>query len=841
MPAYAYYPEWPRTHVSGIGSIAILAHDFNGDGRADVVYQTLENTVGFSLAQANRTFATPVFVYTGASLTDMVLGDANGDGHTDVVVSDAGTNSLVVIPSNGDATFGTPIVTALSIAPAEIASADFNGDGVIDLALRSSSASLLTVFTNDGAGHFAEEWQTSIDASTNGVVGGDIDGDGADDFLVHRTVPGSEYALYFGRGDATFDPPVITPASAAPVRVVLGDLDDDGDLEIISTEVPTSVRVIVNNGSRTFAAPSDYSTDDGSGSNAGAVLVAEVTGDAHADVVTALPSGRRLVTLAGNGNGALQAPVYAPVPAVNHSFSMFPKFLAAGDFTGDGRIDLAVVSTYHMGMFVNAAGEGKLSFSAVYPTISTGQTAKFKVQFSLAEGFALIYPDTPPFPTGTITLMNGETPVATGSFENYVATIEVPSLPLGTHTFTASFAGDANYRAFTSSAVAQNVVSERTTVTLTADSKGQDLKYAELLTLTARVTSQLPGALTGTRQLYINGEPSGLPGGPYWYRYPDVGTSEYYVSYGGNATQPPSVSEVFRQTVTKGQAVVLLKHNLNRVLRYGQQEEVQVDLRSEPSGKIPEGIVRLFDGSTLLATQVVENDCCSDGMIFNLPLLAPGVHHLRATYDGSERFNPAASDYERYTILPAEGFVIDAYVASWGASTVIGAGGLFALPDGGHYVIYSKAGNQPWTVILQSSPLPSASIDNPTTGVVYAFRMEAYDAANQLIASSNADATMITSFTDKPLVGGVPIKALHVKELVDSINILRTAANLSPIAIPDAGAGQTIKLAHLTTLRNAMNEARVALGVTPIAFSNDAAAGSPVLGRQFQELRDTMQ
>jgi hypothetical protein len=65
-----------------------------------------------------------------------------------------------------------------------------------------------------------------------------------DDFLVRAT----SNTVYYGGGDATFDPALSTPASGAPFRVLLADLDEDGDLDIVSVDLPSSVRVILNNG-----------------------------------------------------------------------------------------------------------------------------------------------------------------------------------------------------------------------------------------------------------------------------------------------------------------------------------------------------------------------------------------------------------------------------------------------------------------------------------------------------------------------------------------------------------------------------------------------------------------
>ena len=40
----------------------MFSHDFNGDGRSDVVARRTDHTVVLSLAQANRTFAAPVVI-----------------------------------------------------------------------------------------------------------------------------------------------------------------------------------------------------------------------------------------------------------------------------------------------------------------------------------------------------------------------------------------------------------------------------------------------------------------------------------------------------------------------------------------------------------------------------------------------------------------------------------------------------------------------------------------------------------------------------------------------------------------------------------------------------------
>jgi hypothetical protein len=848
LPLHAYHPEWIRTSIVTSGPVNdIFTGDFNGDGRPDVVFRNSAQ-VFLSLANADRTFAAPVLVHTAVFLSDVLVADATGDGRLDVIVADTGTNNIVVVPSNGDATFGAPISTALPVAPTAIVSGDFNGNGAIDVVLRSFSASVLILLTGDGAGHFAEVWRTAIDASTGLLVAGDIDGDGHQDLLT-RISSSLQYDMRFGRGDSTFDAPVNIPASSTPVRVVLADLDEDGDCEILASEfAPPAVRVIVNNGSRTFASATPYSVIAGNVTDSANLTVADVTDDGVPDVVATLLQSKMLATLPGNGNGTLGIPVFAPVPPISPFTSMFPERLAVADFTGDGRTDLAVGGSSKLVMFANAAGDVSITLAAVSPVITVGQKAELDVDLHLPSGFLLRFDDQPPFATGLITLKDGDTPIATGAFQNNHVTIEIPSLAVGTYTLTASFAGDDHYRATTSSAITQTVTTEKTTVVLTSDAGDEAWPFGQSLGVHATVTSPLPGPLSGALWLYTDGQRTAFSqSGPttHWSLSSlAVGTHELFAEVEGTATQPPSTSEVLRVTIKKATTTTAWSNrNLNHILLFGEQPEVRIDLRTDPFGGTPGGNVSLYDGSTFLATTFADNHCCSGGMTvsFILPVLPPGVHHLRARFEGSDSFEPSESDHERYTILPATGFVIDVYAAMDGTFNTIAAAGFFTLPDDGHFKVFRRVGNGAWTLIDAHAFQPSFFEHNPTPGVVYAFRMEAYDASNTLIASSNADAAMIFSFTDKPIAGGMQIKALHVKELVDATNVFRSAAGLSPLAFSDAGAGKMIRLAHLTTLRSGLNDARAAIGVTPIVFSNDATLGSTVRARQFQELRDAMQ
>ncbi len=91
------------------------------------------------LGDGDGSFRPPV-IYSGAGyLSDLVLGDFNGDGKTDIATVQAigGRALILMLPGNGDGILGSMIV---SPGPSlfnhvTITSADFNKNGKLDLFL----------------------------------------------------------------------------------------------------------------------------------------------------------------------------------------------------------------------------------------------------------------------------------------------------------------------------------------------------------------------------------------------------------------------------------------------------------------------------------------------------------------------------------------------------------------------------------------------------------------------------------------------------------------------------------------------------------------------------------
>jgi hypothetical protein len=128
------------------------------------------------------------------------------------------------------------------------------------------------------------------------------------------------------------DFPAATPSAGSLARA---DLNHDGAADLINAG-GADVFVLVNNGDGTFRTPLQYNAGGG---DVLKVMVADVNGDTHPDVIAAhgVASGTvQIAILRGNGDGTLQAPVQLP-----QTFANYRGFDLA-DFNRDGRQDLVV-------------------------------------------------------------------------------------------------------------------------------------------------------------------------------------------------------------------------------------------------------------------------------------------------------------------------------------------------------------------------------------------------------------------------------------------------------------------------------------------------------------------
>jgi hypothetical protein len=313
-----------------------VAADFNGDGKLDlaVAEQTYSNgQVSVQLGNGNSTFKQPIVSSMTTGNTSLILAsDFNGDGKTDVAFLDGSGYGFQVLLGAGDGTFGTPVDTPLNYPIFSVAAGDFNRDGKVDLvAIANTNSPSVNIYLSNGDGTFSLG-QSYIAYPNSYVTVADVNGDGNPDLIVDATSYGSQYNLlvFLGNGDGTFQNPILGPADYYSSQAVVADFNGDGKLDIVvgtSGYQSGGIAFHAGNGDGTFET-AVYS--DAGFQFVGPLLAADFNGDGKLDVAGVSSYYGVADVLAGNGDGTFGFP---------EEFDEFGQYNLAGAFAGDFNSD----------------------------------------------------------------------------------------------------------------------------------------------------------------------------------------------------------------------------------------------------------------------------------------------------------------------------------------------------------------------------------------------------------------------------------------------------------------------------------------------------------------------
>ncbi|MFC6221990.1 FG-GAP-like repeat-containing protein [Hymenobacter artigasi] len=252
----------PAPEVSvGAQPVCLALADVDGDGDLDLLVGVGSTaTLNVRLNDGSGGFSGSQNVPVGSLPTIVAPGDVDGDGDLDFVVSNGSANTVSVRLNNGSGVFSAPATgaeVAVGNGPYSVALGDLDGDGDLDFATGNISANTVSVRLNDGTGGFsapAANAEVAVAAGPNGLVLGDLDGDGDLDLAVAGS--GTNVATVL-RNDGTGSLGTRTdvPTGTNPNFAALGDVDGDGDLDLLTANNSGSLSVRLNNGSGTFAAP----------------------------------------------------------------------------------------------------------------------------------------------------------------------------------------------------------------------------------------------------------------------------------------------------------------------------------------------------------------------------------------------------------------------------------------------------------------------------------------------------------------------------------------------------------------------------------------------------------
>ncbi len=231
--------------------------DLDGDGDLDVVADSGQGyLVSIRLNDGTGTFDNPPYpggIGPGGQPTCLALADVDHDHDLDLVVavtSGSSTASLAVLLNGGNASgsntgvFGAPTLVQLNMSVASLTVNDLNGDAAADVVLVgndnfSSGAPTTAVQFNNGSGSFGTGVRFGCAPDPQAVALGDVDADGDLDIVTlgGNPVAGTAGSLYtYFNSPTGFSNAARRTAAVGngAIGLALADVDHDGDLDALS-------------------------------------------------------------------------------------------------------------------------------------------------------------------------------------------------------------------------------------------------------------------------------------------------------------------------------------------------------------------------------------------------------------------------------------------------------------------------------------------------------------------------------------------------------------------------------------------------------------------------------
>ena len=237
------WTDWSNLDFAMTWDVAVK--DLNRDGAVDIVVTTTyiedfgdDDNHYVAVILNNKNSPGNFFpvehywVPTSADLVSVALGDLNDDGFPDIVAENGRHLFILFQDSTSPGDFLSPMATDVNKNMEYITIGDLNEDGFNDIAVGSYRGPHLSILFQDSTnpGNFLP--LVSIGLSSSSVAIGDLNGD----FINDMAVTGGGYVRLLYQNPnvpGAFFAPVVLAAEKNAVDVKIGDLDNDGRLDLV--------------------------------------------------------------------------------------------------------------------------------------------------------------------------------------------------------------------------------------------------------------------------------------------------------------------------------------------------------------------------------------------------------------------------------------------------------------------------------------------------------------------------------------------------------------------------------------------------------------------------------
>ncbi len=347
--------EPAQTIAAAAGSRAVVAEDFDRDGRIDLATAN-QDAASVTVLWNNTLFERAGFTFTRLSFgtpsseiggSRPLPADFNEDGTLDVVVKPGFVEAgpVVHVLLTGGPTVALPYQQFSGSGGYEVA--DFNRDGHMDVMLIEVSENnilLLHPYFGNGRGGFTSGPQTPIASPNHLVSVGDVNSDAIPDVVFVGFDPGAWYfaGVLLGRGDGRFDDGSRVNMPDFASSLTLADVTRDGKVDVLAL-VRGTLMVFPGDGAGNLGSGTATRFSDDFLSE---LELADLNRDGFLDAVV---GDRTQVTIALGRADGFDAPTVIPLRAFSNNAAV--KIV---DIDLDGTLDIVGAA----GFIMRGRGDG---------------------------------------------------------------------------------------------------------------------------------------------------------------------------------------------------------------------------------------------------------------------------------------------------------------------------------------------------------------------------------------------------------------------------------------------------------------------------------------------------
>ena len=231
----------------------IVLADMDEDGDLDIVARQQGSTLRYITIYDNQgslTFS-PVSSYNNPNGEKMALANIDADTDSDIIIALDNLGFASIINNSGSLTTGASFLpSGPNFEITDVDLADFDSDGDMDVFATNGYESITGnsyVFLNDGAGAFTQTAQNLETGITYSSFVGDLDSDGDIDIISGGYI--SYPRVWVNDGSANFALDQYLPAlSTEYSKINIGDLDGDSDADLIASDYYGGTNIFFNSG-----------------------------------------------------------------------------------------------------------------------------------------------------------------------------------------------------------------------------------------------------------------------------------------------------------------------------------------------------------------------------------------------------------------------------------------------------------------------------------------------------------------------------------------------------------------------------------------------------------------